>query len=707
MSKSRSVQIFYDEKVLSIALAAGAMLSLFAMGGANVCAAQGRDTMLPVARYLIDVGAKQYNDGRYADAEKTLLLAQGYVQYLPDKDRKKLDNLLEDAHNAAIGRKKALQELQVAQDLAAQNKPREAREYLVKIKDNTYLTERERQQVATLMNSKESAKPERPGSLLDRFRNRLGLKPRSAAAEAVVEKDSSGSPADSIPDHSEQTASNGPPRTFDLGSGISMEFVHIPAGSFDMGSPPNEQYRNVDEGPVRRVEITEAFYLGKYEVTQGQYMAVMGNNPSYLKSADLPVERVSWEDAVTFCRQLAAETGQSCRLPTEAEWEYACRAGSTTAFCYSGSLDASTANFNGNSPYGDGPEGKFRMTTVTPGSFRANAWGLHDMHGNVWEWCADWYADSYSDMQMTAPQGPSSGTSRVLRGGGWTSTARRSRSAFRFSNRQAARHSTFGFRVVIADPDSGSIAPSPSSRPAALDLGNGITMELVHVPAGSFDMGSEANERGRENDEGPVRRVEITKAFYLGKYEVTQDQYAAIMGNDPSHFPGKKLPVEMVSWQDAQEFCRRLSAKTDRNCRLPTEAEWEYACRAGTNTAFCYGDSLDARTATFNGSYTYSGGATGENRRTTTSVGSFKPNAWGLYDMHGNVWEWCRDWYDSYTAISTEDPRGPPSGTYRVLRGGSWGSNPVNCRAANRDRSSPNFTNHYYGFRVVLSVSED
>ncbi|MCH8217798.1 MAG: hypothetical protein IH892_13625, partial [Planctomycetes bacterium] len=182
MNKPRSVHSVYAEKAQPIVLAAVWALSILAMGGANVCAAQGRDTMLPVARYLMGIGETQYKDGRYVDAEKTLLLAQDYEQHLPEKDRKKLDTLLESAHKAAIGRKKALQELHLAQDLARQNKPKEAREYLVRIEDNRYLSAKERQQVAALLKSEASAKPKKPGSLLDRIGGRFALLARSAGA---------------------------------------------------------------------------------------------------------------------------------------------------------------------------------------------------------------------------------------------------------------------------------------------------------------------------------------------------------------------------------------------------------------------------------------------------------------------------------------------------------------------------------------------
>lgn len=248
---------------------------------------------------------------------------------------------------------------------------------------------------------------------------------------------------------------------------------------------------------------------------------------------------------------------------------------------------------------------------------------------------------------------------------------------------------------VLGESDGVVPAVSPAGgQKLTLDLGNGVKMELVRIPAGSFVMGSAMNESGRDDDEGPQRRVTITKPFYIGVTEVTQDQYAAIMGNNPSEFSGLQNPVEQVSWNDAVAFCKALSQKTGKQFRLPTEAEWEYACRAGSKTRFGFGDEDNALPAHawFNGN---SGSA-------THPVGQKKPNAWGLYDMHGNVWEWCSDWYtDGYTNAKTTDPQGPQSGQYRVLRGGSWSTDAGLCRSAYRFWYRPGVRLYSYGFRVA------
>ena len=236
-----------------------------------------------------------------------------------------------------------------------------------------------------------------------------------------------------------------------------------------------------------------------------------------------------------------------------------------------------------------------------------------------------------------------------------------------------------------------------------LDLGGGVTIRLVLIPAGKFMMGSPDSEKGRVKNEGQ-HEVTLSKPFYAGVTEVTQAQYQAIMGTNPSSFKGATNPVEMVSWNDAAEFCKKLSDKTRQAVRLPTEAEWEYACRvedpprrAGTATAFSFGDS----DSTLGDHAWYSANSGG----TTHPVGQKKPNAWGLCDMHGNVWEWCADGYGDYPKGAVTDPQGAAPCAQRVLRGGSWLFNTGNCRAANRHWSSPGGRLSDCGFRVVASVS--
>ena len=238
---------------------------------------------------------------------------------------------------------------------------------------------------------------------------------------------------------------------------------------------------------------------------------------------------------------------------------------------------------------------------------------------------------------------------------------------------------------------------SLDERTIALDLGRKVAMKLVLIPAGKFLMGRPGDEAGRDEDEGPQREVIISKPFYMSLYEVTQDQYEAVMGAKPSKFADAAKPVESVSWEDAIEFCKKLSRRTSQAVALPTEAQWEYACRAGSKTRFSSGDD-DRQLSTY-ARYGQSGDAG------TTPVGSRKPNAWGLYDMHGNVWEWCADWYaGSYVNAPAQDPTGPILGQSRVLRGGSWVNTSDGCRCATRNRSAPDVRYNGIGFRVVVNT---
>jgi len=226
------------------------------------------------------------------------------------------------------------------------------------------------------------------------------------------------------------------------------------------------------------------------------------------------------------------------------------------------------------------------------------------------------------------------------------------------------------------------------------NLPGGAEMEMIYCPPGEFMMGSPANEEGQEGNE-TQHRVRLTKGFWLGKYPVTQRQWRSVMGGNPSYFKGDDLPVETVSWNDCQEFIKKVNAALGCGARLPTEAEWEYACRAGTTGAYGGTGNLDEMGWFCDNS----GGAT------THPVGQKKPNAWGLCDMHGNVWEWCADRYGGYSTGSVSDPQGPASGGRRVLRGGGWSSDARRCRSAGRLSDYPGFRyNSIGGFRLSCSA---
>jgi formylglycine-generating enzyme required for sulfatase activity len=237
---------------------------------------------------------------------------------------------------------------------------------------------------------------------------------------------------------------------------------------------------------------------------------------------------------------------------------------------------------------------------------------------------------------------------------------------------------------------------------------NAIGMEFAYISPDTFLMGSPSSEKKRGSDERQ-HEVSLTKGFYLQTTEVTQRQWREIMGNNPSAFKncGDDCPVERVSWHDCQEFIGRLNEKEGTNkYRLPTEAEWEYACRAGTKAPFSTGQCLATNQANYDGNYPMPGCPEGEYRKRTVRAGSFPPNPWGLYDMHGNVWEWCQDWYEeNYPSGHVTDPEGPTSGAERVLRGGGWYGDVGFCRSADRRKLAPGLRKDVgIGFRVARDL---
>jgi formylglycine-generating enzyme required for sulfatase activity len=235
-------------------------------------------------------------------------------------------------------------------------------------------------------------------------------------------------------------------------------------------------------------------------------------------------------------------------------------------------------------------------------------------------------------------------------------------------------------------------------------VSNSIGMKFVYIPSGSFMMGSPSEEPERHPDEAR-HQVTLSKDFYLGMTEVTQGQWFDVMGNNPSAFSscGDDCPVESVSWHEVQKFIRKLNEMEGKNIyRLPTEAEWEYACRAGTETLFSSGNCLSTDHANFDGRRTLDSCSNGKYQKTPVPVANFPANPLGLYDMHGNVWEWCRDWYGKKLAGGATDPTGASSGKYKVVRGGSWFSVDHDCRSANRDRTAPYLELNHTGFRVVM-----
>jgi formylglycine-generating enzyme required for sulfatase activity len=576
--------------------------------------------------------------------------------------------------------------------------------------------------------------------------------------------------------------------------GTPLQMIWVEPGTFMMGSPtsePDREAAGTDE-TQHQVTLTKGYWLAKHELTQAQWKAVMGTDPSNFKGDNLPVEKVSWEDAKAFCDKLQEQEsaagrvppGYAYQLPTEAQWEYACRAGTTTATAYGYSLSSNQANFNGDYPYNGGATGSYLGKTANVGSYAANAWGFHDMHGNVWEWCADWYGD-YPTGSVNDPAGAGSGTNRVVRGGGWYNSGKYCRSALRSWNYPGLRHYFLGFRPSLRATDIGTYTDTTAPvvtliGDAAMDwevgkafeepgysasdnvdgdltskvvvtgsvdvqvpgsytlvysatdaAGNTGTaqrvvtvvagntsdedftvltdLQMIWVEPGTFTMGSPTSEPAHWYDE-TQHQVTLTMGYWLAKHELTQAQWKAVMGTDPSRFKGDNLPVEQVSWNDAKAFCEKLQEQESAAGRvpagyayqLPTEAQWEYACRAGTTTATAFGDSLSSTQANFDGRYPYNGGATGPYLVKTANVGSYAANAWGFHDMHGNVYEWCADWYGSYPTGSVADPEGAGPSPGRVYRGGSWCFDGLYCRSADRHRVIRENRPNYLGFRPSL-----
>lgn len=539
--------------------------------------------------------------------------------------------------------------------------------------------------------------------------------------------------------------------------------VWIAPGSFTMGSPTGELGRQVDEGPVTEVTIDRGFWIGQHEVTQREFRAVTGFNPSWFTGDDnLPVETVSWSDATNYCAKLTERerasgwivSGQEYRLPTEAQWEYVCRAGSSTRFNFGDDLQGQA--LGNNAWYLENC-----AETHSVGLKQPNSWGIYDLYGNVWEWCQDWYG-AYAGGKAIDPTGPISGTDHIKRGGAWNSELENCRSASR-SHAADVRQISTGLRVVLVSRDisaagklSVEMIPRLTLKGAAGHYvieraevindvpgwaivhiatveSNSVTTfydtntwqggaryfrtspmaiftNLVYIVPGTFTMGSPSTETDRgSTSEGPQTQVTISKGFWMSKYETTQGEYQSVMGVNPSYFKGdNNLPVEQVSWDDANNYCANLTSReraagrlpAEYAYRLPTEAEWEYACRAGTTTRFSYGDDLDY---TQLGKYAW---WFDNSASKTHTVGGKQPNAWGLYDMHGNVCEWCLDWYGIYPSGSVTDPKGSNSGSYRMIRGGGWAYIGGGCRSAFRIFDQPGNGSNRLGFRPVLALGQ-
>ena len=444
--------------------------------------------------------------------------------------------------------------------------------------------------------------------------------------------------------------------------------------------------------------------------------------PPFIQGPTHPAVSVNWQDANAFCEWLTQKerqegrlaAGQYYRMPTDAEWSVAVGLGNETG----SSPEQKNWKIIDVYPWGNQfpprrGTGNFAPflnvdsfeNTAPVGSFAANKFGLYDLGGNVWEMCIDNYEaeQEYRVSRESRGDAPRQRISRyddeddkrrcVLRGGSWCNTIPHElMSSFRLLSVPHPWEYISGFRCVLASVRKKEPPPVPLARSAegkSVDLGGGVAMEFVFIRSGSFMMG-ESHQR---------HQVTLTKPFYMGKYEVTQEQWQAVMGSNPSKNKGARNPVENVSWDDCQKFLAKLNEKLPgQKASLPTEAQWEYACRAGSAATYCYGYG-ESSLAEYAWYLANSGGS-------THPVGTKKPNAWGLYDMHGNVWEWCNDWYGEDFTSEQVDPLGPGHGSGRVLRGEAFNCGPASVTSSERDRFTPDGGFNRCGFRVVSVASE-
>jgi len=483
-----------------------------------------------------------------------------------------------------------------------------------------------------------------------------------------------------------------------IGSGSvggGQNLVPIAPGTFQMGSATSNP--GGTSLPVHTTTLTYPFWLGKYEVTQSEYVAVMGNNPSGNQnstSGQRPVENISWDQAMAYCAKLTeaersagrVPPGYAYRLPTEAEWEYCARAGSATDWHRGSAPTCAQANL---AQAGGVP---CVNTTSAVGVYPPNSWGAHDMLGNVWEWCLE-PMTAYSSSAATNPVSTrtfldSRDTRFVYRGGAYNSTPDIANSAFRGQQNPTLPFDSIGFRVVLAPFSHANVNPS---------------LNMIAIQPGTFTMGSAA----AGIDSTPTRVVQITRPYWMGKYEVTQAEWSNLMAVNPSPLQNPTHPVAMVSWLDAMEYCRKLTQReyasggipAGYQYRLPTEAEWEYACRAGSTTEYSTGNAAPSCAQANSGGCIMS----------TTPIGSYPANAWGIHDMMGNVFEMCIDSYDpsGYAASSTVDPRPNVPHQQRSWRGGAWDAPAAFCASAKRSKADADFALGVSGFRIVLAPFEE
>ncbi len=491
--------------------------------------------------------------------------------------------------------------------------------------------------------------------------------------------------------------------------------VAVPAGTFLMGSLDNEPGHVSNESPRHRVTIARPFAVGRVTVTADEWNACARDHAcdNYRSGGSDPVSLVSWEDAHAYLAWLSRKTGKTYRLLTEAEFEYAARAGSDTAYPWGDAVGTNNANCKGcGSPFDN-------KLIVKEGQFAPNAFGLNDMVGNIFQWVEDCYHDTYDGAPTDGSAWVSSNCSaRIVRGGAYYTVPASTRSAIRIKF-ASARSSAVSFRAArTLSPDAvvaripipaASVVPRPL-RPKAGERFRECAHcpEMVVIAPGSFMMGAPANENGYRDAEAPEHKVTIAKPFAVGRFAVTFDEWDACVADKGCNFirpedegwgRGRR-PVINVTWNEAKLYVDWLRRKAGKAYRLLSKAEWEFVARAGTTTPYWTGNSIAKTQANF-GDYKHG---------RTAPVDSFAPNPWGLYQLAGNTYEWVED-------CDHVNYKGAPAdgSTYvvrdffgdckkRVYRGGSWGSAEQALRSAYRDWTYPDIRMNTRGFRVATGL---
>ena len=398
---------------------------------------------------------------------------------------------------------------------------------------------------------------------------------------------------------------------------------------------------------------------------------------------------ISGYDAVFMCNKLnellsvCLPMGWKFSLPTEAQWEFAARGGVRSYnWKYAGSNNLGIISW-------------FRDNSDREKQFVAkkypNELGLYDMSGNVWEWCSDWYdKDYYAYSLQRNPKGPFLGEARILRGGSCMDDILKHRVFYRNYSApdEYSKFNGFRFSLSYHNEELKKQVNQAESQTLSFNI-NGVQFNMIYVEGDLFIMGTTKNDEGMYENEIPQYEV-FLDSYYIGETEVTQALWKAVMDTNPSYFKSDDRPVENVSWYDCQKFIERINKLSGCKFSLPTESQWEFAARKGNDYKYSGNDKLGSVGWYF------------VNAQETKSVAQKRANGLGLYDMSGNVWEWCSDWYSIYTNSAKENPQGPSTGNTRVLRGGSWGDEARACRVFRRMPGFPTHKSNSIGLRLVL-----